>query len=356
MDSSMEDKKRKFSDWWNHKGVIIGGWTGVFKDRNINLRSIISNKRYWEGCINKYLNPAKSAPMDPVILDMQAFPAETLKHASIMIGPGSLALYLGCEPLASDHTIWYTKAFNSRDEFPDTLTFAPEHIWWQRTEAVITECLKVADGQYLLSFPDLVENLDTLASLRGTHDLMLDLFDEPEWVEQKIQEINQVYFEVYDRMYDLIKDDDGSSIYDAYSLWAPGKVAKIQCDNSACISKEMFDRFVLPCLREQVTFLDYSVYHLDGTTCLQHLDSLLSIEGLTAIEWTPQTGIESGTHECWYPMYRKILEAGKSVQILVVNPDEVKPLLNAIGTDGIYLLNEGDTADVYRIMEVVERF
>ena len=350
-----EEKKQKFRDWWAHKGTIVGGWTGVFKDRSLNLRALIGNKNFWEGQINRYLRPEESALLDPFVLDMQEFPAETLRVGNFVIGPGSLALYLGSEPLASEHTIWFTKAFNSREDFPERLAFDPVNFWWLRTERVMDESLKTAAGQYLLGFPDLVENLDILASLRGTNDLLLDLVDAPDWVEQRLREINQVYFEVYDRMYERIRDSDGGSVYSAYSLWAPGKVAKVQCDNSACISPAMFNRFVLPSLTEQVEYLDYSLYHLDGTTCLQHLDTLLSIEKLQAIEWTPQAGLESGTDPRWWPLYRKILEAGKSVQILVSRADGVEPLLKEIGTDGVYLLNEGPTSDVYRMMDVVAR-
>jgi 5-methyltetrahydrofolate--homocysteine methyltransferase len=290
-----------------------------------------------------------------MVLEMQTFPAETLKAGSIIIGPGSLALSLGSEPLATDHTIWFTKAYDGRDQFPETLTFDPDNIWWKRTERVIEECLKVADGNYPVGMPDLVENLDVLVSLRGINELLLDLYDSPDWVEAKISEINQVFFEVYDRIYDRIKGEEGDCIYSAYSLWAPGKVAKVQCDNSACISPEMFERFVLPSLVEQIEFLDYSMYHLDGTTCLQHLDILLSIEGLTAIEWTPQTGIESGTDPRWYPLYHKILDSGKSLQVLVSKPDEVESLLNEIGTEGVYLLNQGKTMDVLKMAEIVEK-
>ncbi|MCP4751707.1 MAG: trimethylamine corrinoid protein 2 [Proteobacteria bacterium] len=355
MEIPMEEKKRKFVDWWNQKGVVVGGWTGAFKDRSIDLDTIIGSKAYWEGSVNKYLNPGEAAPMEPFILDMQEFPAETLRAGSIVIGPGSLALYLGSEPLASEHTIWFTKAYDTRDQFPDTLTFDPDNVWWQRTERAIDESLKVADGNYLIGLPDLVENLDILASLRGTNEVLLDLYDAPEWVEAKIREINQVFFEVYDRMYERLKGEAGDSIFSAYSLWAPGKVAKLQCDISANISPQMFERFVLPSLVEQVEFLDYSVYHLDGTTCLQHLDHLLSIEGLTAIEWTPQTGIETGTDPRWYPLYHQILDAGKSLQVLVSKPEEVETLLKEIGTDGIYLLNQGKTTDVYEIAETVEK-
>ncbi len=355
MKTISDEKKSRFTDWWNRKGVIVGGWTGVFNDKNIDLRSIIGSKSYWQGSVDKYLEPEKSAPMDSIVLGMQGFPAETLPNGSLTIGPGSLALYLGSEPTATDHTIWFDKAFDSIEKFPEKLVFDPDQVWWRRTEKLIHECLKAAAGEYALGFPDLVENLDILASLRGTTELMFDLIDAPDFVEQRIKEINQVFFEVYDRIYELIKGEDGGSVFSAYSLWAPGKVAKVQCDNSASISPAMFARFVLPSLIEQVEFLDYSLYHLDGTTCLQHLDALLSVEALDAIEWTPQSGIESGTDPRWYSIYHKVLDAGKSLQVLVDNPDQVEILLTEIGTDGVYLLNQGKTTDVHKIVEAVER-
>ena len=38
--------------------------------------------------------------------------------------------------------------------------------------------------------------MDTLASLRGAQTLCMDVIERPEWVEQKIGEINDVWFAV----------------------------------------------------------------------------------------------------------------------------------------------------------------
>jgi hypothetical protein len=115
-------------------------------------------------------------------------------------------------------------------------------------------------------------------------------------------------------------------------------VAKVQCDTSAMFSAQMYRRFVAPSLKAQCEWLDHSLYHLDGTQAMIHLDTVLEIEALDAVEWTPQAGIESGGHPRWYDLYRQILSAGKSVQIVNVHPDEVVPLLDAIGTDGVYMM------------------
>ena len=62
MDVSIEEKKRKFTDWWSRKGVVADGWTGVFKDPDIDLASLVYNRSYWQGAINEYGNPEEAAP------------------------------------------------------------------------------------------------------------------------------------------------------------------------------------------------------------------------------------------------------------------------------------------------------
>jgi hypothetical protein len=199
--------------------------------------------------------------------------------------------------------------------------------------------------------------MDVLASLRGAQTLLLDLSERPEWVEEKIREINEVWFAVYDRIYEIIKLADGSSAFGAFYLWGPGKTAKLQCDTSAMFSPKMYRRFVVPALTEQCAWLDHSLYHLDGTQAMLHLDALLGIESLDAIEWTPQAGIETGGHKRWHDLYRRILAAGKSVQVVNVEPDELVPLLDAIGTKGVYVLSQfNDEREVEQTLKRVERY
>ena len=114
----------------------------------------------------------------------------------------------------------------------------------------------------------------------------------------------------------------------------------------------MFRRFVQPPLTEQCRWLDYAMYHLDGTTCLRHLDALLEIEPLEAIEWTPQAGTEGGGTPRWYDLYRRIRRAGKSVQA-----NEVIPLLDAVGPRGMYILASApDQATAEDVLQKAEAY
>ena len=187
--------------------------------------------------------------------------------------------------------------------------------------------------------------------------VLMDLMERPAWVEQKIEEIHQVYMDVHARIFELIHEPDGSFAFACFGLWAPGPMAKVQCDASAMFSPAMFRQFVLPTLTAQCDWLDYSMYHLDGTQAMCHLDALLGIESLNAIEWTPQAGIENGGNPRWYPLYKQILDAGKSVQIIGVQPDELFPILDHLGSKGLFIMCHAPDLDTaYAMIEKADRY
>lgn len=253
------------------------------------------------------------------------------------IGPGSLGTFLGSEPDFAPDTVWYRPLAQEPEDWPH-LVFDPENSWFRHHMALIETGARAANGRFLVGIPDLIENVDTLAQLRDSQTLMMDFVERPEWVKAKLWEINRVYFDAFEAMSRPIRDARGGNAFAAFQIWGPGRTAKIQCDASAMFSPAMFAEFVVPALTEQCEWLDYSMYHLDGTQCICHLDQLLSIDSLDAIEWTPQAGVEGGGSPRWYDLYRRIKAGGKSVQAIGVQYDEVLPLIDAVGPEGLYVM------------------
>lgn len=347
--------REHFVDWWDHTGTVIGTWSPFPRSSPIER---MPDPGPWPSIEHYHTHPEYRALSNHWALSHSSFPGDILPLSNTMTGPGSLAMYLGSEPGFSPQTIWYKPCIDhTNPESHKEIRFDPSNRWWQIAEQTLRECVARSRGKYLVGFPDLIENIDILAAMRDPQALLFDMIERPEWVEQKVREINRAYFEVYQRMYDIIKQPDNSSAFHAFSLWGPGKVAKVQCDACAMFSTEMFARFVAPCLREQCEWLDYSMYHLDGHQCIQHLDVLLGIEALDAIEWTPDPQVPGGGDPCWYPMYRRILDAGKSVQAIGMSVDEVEPLLDACGGAGMYLLMYArDESEFERACEIAERY
>lgn len=250
------------------------------------------------------------------------------------VGPGTMSLYLGAVPEIHPNTVWYHKCFEDIRTAPAPL-YNEGNRYWQFSLEFARRGVKRLTGRALVTYPDLIEGLDTLSSLAGNHELLLYLVDAPEHVHRFQEAITDVYFEYHSRLYDIIKDDTGGSCFSAFQIWAPGRMAKVQCDFSAMISPKMYEEFVAPYLARQCGRLGYSVFHLDGPCCLQHLDILLGIKELNAIQWTPGAGEPWAGDACYIPMYRKIRAAGKSCMIRGSTPDQARNLVEEMGPEGL---------------------
>ena len=121
------------------------------------------------------------------------------------------------------------------------------------------------------------------------------------------------------------------------------------------ISEKDFQRFAIPFFREQCEKIDYTLYHLDGVDAIRHLDAVLELKELNAVQWTPGVGQPQGGDPCWYDLYRKILSHGKSIMPCWVELGELKPLLDNVGNKGLNILmhfkTERDIEDALKIAD-----
>ena len=251
---------------------------------------------------------------------------EAVPYTSPDLAPNCLALYLGCHGAEAEGSVWCQPCIES----PETARFEvdEDNFYWQFTLKLARAFKDAGAGKWLQQFPDLIEGLDTLAAMRDTQKLLMDLVERPGWVHECLAKITQLYFVYYDRLYDLMKDEVGGSYFWS---WAPGRMAKLQCDFSAMISPEMFGEFMVPVLDEMTRRLDYSMYHWDGPGAICHLDHLLSIEHLDIIQWTPGAGEPPTFDKTWWPLYHRCFEAGKKVDISAASIDHLAPLIKEFG-------------------------
>jgi hypothetical protein len=335
------------SDWSRARSALTEWWQG----RGLALHVTAPADTPWEeipppppdpDLPTRWLDPGYRTHAQLYHLSRTFFGGVAAPLFNCNIGPGSLGLFLGCEGRLSEETVWYEPNITDPDNHP-LLRFDTDNIWWKRHLALIEEGLRHAPGRYLVGLPDLIENLDTLAQLRGPEQTLMDLVERPEWVERRVQEINQAFFDCYDALWQILKDPWGGISFHAFQLWGPGKTAKVQCDFCCMISPKMFRRFVQPALEEQCAWLEYALYHLDGTQAIPQLENLLSIQSLRAIEWTPQAGLPGGGSPVWYDLYRRIKAGGKAVQAIGVAPEEVEPLIDAVGPDGMFIMTQTQT-------------
>ncbi|MBM3211171.1 hypothetical protein FJZ33_03060 [Candidatus Poribacteria bacterium] len=322
----MDEVRKRMTIWWN--GGDIGrpamqitaprpkplenikampqppGWVTNYSTSNFDYRVNISARQ----CAGIY------------------YLGEAVPNVAPDLAPNCLALYLGCKGVETQGTVWCEPYIDD----PENANFQydPDNFYWQFTLHLGREQLRLGKGKFLVQFPDLIEGLDTLAAMRKTQRLLVDLIERPVWVKKCLRSITDRYFHYYDILYDMFRDEVGGSVYWA---WAPGRMSKFQCDFSAMISPKMFNEFMIPVLDEMCQRVSYCMYHWDGPGAIQHHDLLLSIRKLTMLQWTPGAGQEPTHHKRWWPLYHKSIEAGKKVLIGCDNIETLKLLKKEFG-------------------------
>ncbi len=357
-----EETKEKFTNYWQHKNTgrplmcviarrpeveqfsdgtpVEGGYLDqICQGKYYNM----PKELYWKDMEDKYQNAERIVARYRYFCDTHAFLGESFPNLNIDFGPGSTAAYLGSDIGFKEDTVWFKKCLDSWDSVPK-LTFDPENKWFKKHLQLAKDCRALAKDDFYVDMPDLMENIDVLASLRGAQDTLFDLLDEPEKVGQRIQEVTDVYYDYYDRFYDVIKDKDGGNAYTVFQIWGPGRTVKLQCDFSAMMAPEDFRKYIQPSLRTQSENVDHVLYHLDGPAAIKHMDALMEIEGIDALQWTSGDAGPDGTLPDWDVIYDKAIAAGKSIWVKVYSGEfedwirNVDRIVKKYGSHSLFLL------------------
>ena len=347
---NLEETKQHYINWWNHKGIVLNMWEHF--QQGVTPLADIPEPRPDKDLNQRWFDPEWRAEYLDWYVAHSSLKADILPVANTQLGPGSLAAILGGVFEGGEDTIW----IHPNPNYTDDIVFNPKHPNWLLHKELLRACKEKAQGHYYVGMPDLMEGLDVLAALKGTDQVLLDTVMHPERLERQMQQINDIYFRVFDELYDIIREGDEMA-FCYFSSWAPGKMSKLQSDISTMISQDDYRRFVQPFIREQCQKIDYTLYHLDGVGAMHHLPAILEIQELNAIQWTPGVGEPQGGSPKWYDLYKKILAAGKSIMACWVTLPELRPLLDAIGTDGIHIeMDFHNETEVDQALAIVEEY
>ena len=267
-------------------------------------------------------------------------------------GPGVAAAFLGARLHADPRTVWF--------DLPQPVDLAawqpavdPANPCWLRVQELTRLAREAWGSQVNLRYTDLGGNLDILASLRGTQQLLLDVLEAPQDVSRAVEAVTRAWLVYYNAL-DQITAPAGRGSSAWAPVWAPSRFYMLQSDFSYMISPRMFERFVLPDLAACCDALDYPFYHMDGKGQIPHLDLLLSLKKLRGIQWVPGDGAPDP--EEWLPLLKRIRDGGKLCQ-LAVTPQGALRILRELGGKGFALyINEPMTpSQAHAFLEAVQQ-
>lgn len=253
------------------------------------------------------------------------------------IGPDFFPSLYGGEIFFEDRTS-YIKPFLNDWSDAEKLEVSYEHPYWKKMEELYAAYLEVGYNTFYTGWPDLHPGADCLVGIRGPQNMATDLFDEPETVKRMLKKVTADFFQVYDHYYSKLTD-----ARQACTGW-PGMVSTrkwhvLSNDFSYMISPGQFDEFFLQGLVDECNHFEACLYHLDGIGSLNHLNSLLGIKPLNAIQWV--WGAGHGEVTDWIDIFKKVQSAGKGVQLYNVEPRHLNVLMQELRPEGVWLQMSG---------------
>jgi hypothetical protein len=260
------------------------------------------------------------------------FMGDSLPIAYPNLGPEIFSAFYGCPVHFGQDTSWTEPILEDWSQAEKlALDWNSPYLQWlhEMTDAL----LQAGKGKFITGMTDWHPGGDAIAAFRDPQRLATDMIEYQPEVKALLHRLEGDYFQVYDVFYEKLKAA-GQPITSWTPLVADGKYYIPSNDFSIMISKKMFDEVFLPGIRRECQFLDRSIYHLDGPGALRHLDSILQIPELDALQWVFGAGNEG--FERWVWVYQKAQTAGKGIQVICTF-DEIDVIMQTLSPRGLFL-------------------
>jgi len=279
------------------------------------------------------------------------FIGDALPIAWPNMGPEIFSAWCGCGYNYGETTTWSDPCIMDWENDCEKGRLDRNHPLLQKTIEYTDLLIEVSQGRFIVGLTDFHPGGDHIAALRDPQELCYDMIENIDYVKEKLTESYPEYFEIYDLFYNKLRNA-GMPITSWTPLASNGKYYIPSNDFSCMVSKDTFDDIFLPGIKEECRFLDRSIYHLDGPGALRHLDSLLQIKELHAVQWVCGAGNEG--FEKWIPVYKKIQDAGKAAQV-IINISELDMVFENLSPEGVWLSGISGIDDRDTALQVIKR-
>lgn len=228
------------------------------------------------------------------------------------LGPEIMTASLGAELEFGEVTSWSVPMLHDWAEIP-RLAVDPHNPYLRKILEMTQLGLEIGKGKFITGITDLHPGADLAASLRDPQQFCVDLAEAPDECMALMRQLRPSFYAFYNLQHDLLKAAGQTVTGSWLPLYTDGKCYIPSNDFSCMVSEAMHRKFFLWEIVEECEWLDHSIYHLDGPGALRHLDDLLAIGRLDAVQWVYGAGNEPASR--WMDVYKRIQAAGKCMHI-----------------------------------------
>ena len=276
-----EETKERYEAWWGHENYrrccmwITAPRDGVAPDEPPKApESLVAR---WTDL--DYISAVNEYNMSRTFYGGEAFPVWQSRYP----GNKNIPVFLGCPVELREDTGWVSPILTGEEIEWQSLKLNEENHHYQHALALQQRTVAESKGKAIPAFSCALGGCgDSLAWLRGTERLLLDLVYRPDQVHEAEMFLMDLWIEVYETFFAIFYEAaEGSTSW--FPLWSPGKCYATHCDFAHNISPRDFTAIFLSAIDKQCRYLDHSVHHLDGEGNFTHVDALGEVRELNAI-------------------------------------------------------------------------
>jgi hypothetical protein len=327
-----KDARERLKAFW--EGSSLGRPTLYITAKNPNYEEIP-----WTGPEldrkDKDINPEWQAWYNNNLLDSCIYLAEAMPAAFINYGSyTTISTLVGGEYEYYGDSAWIKQIDDIwRKPLP---VFDKEHHFIKTMERCLIKVAQIIGNKGFLNPTDLLDGLTTLSSFRTQEKLCFDLIENPEMVINWCNALTDMHIKCYEHFYQFLNKLGYKDTCTWLKVMTEGRFEAVHCDFGVLLSPGMYEKFALPDLRRRTDYLDYSIYHLDGTCQMRFLKLLKTLPKLKAIQWSPE--IKTVHPMTWIKDLKEIRNNKLSLYILCNNVEEAIYLTKELGPDGLMMV------------------
>ena len=322
----LPDTTRRWEAWWRFQAdrPLLVAWARK------------TDRIRWDKAFDLLERPEEWLAVRRTQVENTHAVGEAIPFIRADIGPVSMGPYLGA-PLhiaEAEQTTWQDPIIETWDK---DIEIRPDGRWLQLVLGLLERLAQDGAGRYAVCLPDLTGACDTLANLRSTSRLCLDLFENRQAIIAAASRVVDAWERVFATMVDLVLGRE-AVVVQWLGAWGLEPYTLPTCDFNALIGPVDFKEVCLPSLHDQGTRAGRCLFHLDGPDAARHAQALAEDPAITAVQYTPGAGSPSAAARL--PMLRSLQQAGKPIYV-VCPAAEVEILAGELDPAGLLLAPEG---------------
>ena len=304
-----------------------------FHHHNIEYEKHRNVKGPWKTATERWLDSEFQVRSFVASLKTTEFLGETFPVYWPNLSAVAYNLFLGQDCVFDDVTAWVHPCIDDLENYP-ALKIQWDNKYFKAIEAMTQCALERGEGKFMVGYTDMYAGVDCSSLLRGAESTCMDIVMQPEPLKQLIDNAFEEYIDVYTHFDRTLKKHNQLSVtwmnipsFETFNVLA--------CDFATNISPEHFVEFCMPNLRKEAEYFTHNVFHLDGPGVARHIDAILTLPNLQAVQWVQGYGADEPIMQ-WLALIRKIQEAGKSV-IVDLKMNELDEFISSVDPAGIML-------------------